>query len=75
MKGPSACQKLRLASHVNSTATVRSLLNIDSLVTYLCPLSDSCEAPSNFKELKDTTGFGRNINGSVCLNFACQCVF
>lgn len=33
---------------------------------------DSCQAPSNFKELKETTGLGRNVNGSVCLNFVCQ---
>jgi len=33
---------------------------------------DSCQAPDNFHELRDESGFGRNFNGSVCLNFVCQ---
>ncbi|KAH9994931.1 hypothetical protein BJV74DRAFT_770047 [Russula compacta] len=33
---------------------------------------DSCQAPDDFEELRDTTGLGRNVNGSVCLNFVCQ---
>ena len=76
MKGLSARQKSRLGSHVNSTATVRSLLEFDPLYSYLC-LLDSCQAPDDLKELKETTGssLGRNVNGSVCLNFVCQCVF
>ncbi len=36
---------------------------------------DECEGPPNFKELADTTGFGLNYNGSVCLNNICMCVF
>ena len=74
MKDLSACQKLRLGSHVNSTATVRSLLMFDPFYSYLCHL-DSCQGPEDSKELKETTGLGRNVNGSVCLNFVCQCVF
>jgi hypothetical protein len=74
MKGLSACQKSRLGSHVNSTATVRSLLKFDPFYSYLC-LLDSCQAPGDFKDLRETTGLGRNVNGSVCLNFVCQCVF
>jgi len=33
---------------------------------------DQCEAPPNFKELADHTGFGLNVNGSVCLNNVCM---
>jgi len=33
---------------------------------------DQCEAPPNFQELADTTGFALNHNGSVCLNFQCM---
>ncbi|KXN90640.1 hypothetical protein AN958_03880 [Leucoagaricus sp. SymC.cos] len=33
---------------------------------------DQCEAPSNFRELADTTGRGLNFNGSVCLNNICM---
>ncbi|KAI0035876.1 hypothetical protein K488DRAFT_76341 [Vararia minispora EC-137] len=33
---------------------------------------DSCQPPSNFKDLRDTSGFGLNVNGSVCLNFVCM---
>ncbi|KAI0305567.1 hypothetical protein B0F90DRAFT_1699104 [Multifurca ochricompacta] len=33
---------------------------------------DSCLGPDNFKELKDTSGRGLNVNGSICLNFVCQ---
>ncbi|KAH9940416.1 uncharacterized protein BXZ73DRAFT_42631 [Epithele typhae] len=33
---------------------------------------DQCDAPPNFKELADTTGFGLNVNGSVCLNNICM---
>ncbi|KAI0633879.1 hypothetical protein C8Q77DRAFT_1057078 [Trametes polyzona] len=33
---------------------------------------DECEGPPNFKELEDTTGFGLNVNGSVCLNNICM---
>lgn len=74
MKGLSACQKLRLGSHVNSIATVRSLPIFDPFYLYFCHL-DSCQGPEDSKELKETTGLGRNVNGSVCLNFVCQCVF
>ncbi|PIL33964.1 hypothetical protein GSI_03672 [Ganoderma sinense ZZ0214-1] len=34
--------------------------------------ADECEGPPNFKELTDTTGFGLNSNGSVCLNNICM---
>jgi hypothetical protein len=74
MKGLSACPKSRLGSLVNSTATVRILLKFDPFYPCLC-LLDSCQAPDDFKDLKETVGLGRNVNGSVCLNFACQCVF
>ena len=74
MKGLSARQKSRLGSHVNWTETVRSLLKFDPFYSYLC-LLDSCQAPDDFKQLRETTGLGRNVNGSVCLNFVCQCVF
>ncbi|KAI1785929.1 hypothetical protein LXA43DRAFT_1113047 [Ganoderma leucocontextum] len=33
---------------------------------------DECEGPPNFKDLADTTGFGLNSNGSVCLNNICM---
>ncbi|KAM5543243.1 hypothetical protein V8D89_003117 [Ganoderma adspersum] len=33
---------------------------------------DECEGPPNFKELADTTGFGLNSNGSVCLHNTCM---
>ncbi|KAI0812338.1 hypothetical protein BC629DRAFT_1472226 [Irpex lacteus] len=33
---------------------------------------DECEAPPNFKDLADHTGFGLNVNGSVCLNNVCM---
>ncbi|TBU30294.1 hypothetical protein BD311DRAFT_691476 [Dichomitus squalens] len=33
---------------------------------------DECEGPPNFKDLADTTGFGLNVNGSVCLNNICM---
>ncbi|PIL33963.1 hypothetical protein GSI_03671 [Ganoderma sinense ZZ0214-1] len=33
---------------------------------------DECEAPPNFNELADTTGFGLNFNGSVCLHNICM---
>lgn len=32
---------------------------------------DQCAPPENFKELADPL-FGRNFNGSVCLNFECK---
>ncbi|KAG6813325.1 hypothetical protein H0H92_012138 [Tricholoma furcatifolium] len=32
---------------------------------------DQCEAPPNFQQLADTSGRGRNVNGSVCLNNVC----
>ena len=35
---------------------------------------DECEGPPNFAELRDTTGFGLNVNGSICLNNICMCV-
>ena len=35
---------------------------------------DECEAPPNFKELADKTGFGLNVNGSVCLHNVCTYV-
>ncbi|KAH9159972.1 hypothetical protein EDB89DRAFT_1009856, partial [Lactarius sanguifluus] len=28
--------------------------------------------PDDFKDLRDTTGRGLNVNGSICLNFVCQ---
>ncbi|SRR5258708_2150000 len=74
MKDLSACQRSRLGNHVNSTVTVRNLPNSGPFHLHLCFL-DSCQAPSDFKNLKETTGLGRNVNGSVCLNFVCQCVF
>ncbi|CAK5281480.1 unnamed protein product [Mycena citricolor] len=33
---------------------------------------DQCEGPPNFKQLRDTTGRGLNVNGSVCLNNVCM---
>ncbi|KAI0318266.1 hypothetical protein OF83DRAFT_1116899 [Amylostereum chailletii] len=33
---------------------------------------DECEGPPNFKDLRDETGFGLNVNGSICLNFKCK---
>ncbi|KAI0051223.1 hypothetical protein FA95DRAFT_354626 [Auriscalpium vulgare] len=33
---------------------------------------DECEGPPNFMQLRDTTGHGLNVNGSICLNFVCQ---
>ncbi|TFY70183.1 hypothetical protein EVG20_g2833 [Dentipellis fragilis] len=33
---------------------------------------DECQAPDNFQELRDTSGRGLNVNGSICLNFVCQ---
>jgi hypothetical protein len=41
----------------------------------LSPSLDSCQGPDDFKELRDTHGTGLNVNGSVCLNFVCQCVY
>lgn len=32
---------------------------------------DQCQSPPNARELADST-FGRNFNGSVCLNFECM---
>ncbi|TFY78916.1 hypothetical protein EWM64_g5097 [Hericium alpestre] len=33
---------------------------------------DECLGPPDFQDLRDTTGYGLNVNGSVCLNFVCQ---
>lgn len=33
---------------------------------------DQCEGPPNWKELADHSGFGLNVNGSVCLNNVCM---
>ncbi|KAH8078066.1 hypothetical protein BXZ70DRAFT_961963 [Cristinia sonorae] len=33
---------------------------------------DQCEGPVNWKELADHSGFGLNVNGSVCLNNVCM---
>ncbi|GJE95852.1 hypothetical protein PsYK624_120430 [Phanerochaete sordida] len=33
---------------------------------------DECEGPPNFKDLADKTGYGLNVNGSVCLNNVCM---
>jgi hypothetical protein len=46
------------------------LLAVDSP----CQLNrdDECEGPPNFAELSDQTGQGRNVNGSVCLNYVCM---
>ncbi|KAI9456623.1 hypothetical protein F5148DRAFT_984406 [Russula earlei] len=33
---------------------------------------DSCQPPPNQQQLQDTNGLGRNVNGSICLNFVCQ---
>jgi hypothetical protein len=41
----------------------------------LSPSLDSCEPPPDAPQLRDTSGQGRNFDGSVCLNFVCQCVF
>ncbi|ETW80398.1 hypothetical protein HETIRDRAFT_321297 [Heterobasidion irregulare TC 32-1] len=32
---------------------------------------DECLAPDNFKELRDQSARGLNVNGSICLNFVC----
>ena len=76
-KGLSAPQRFKLDSHVNSTVTVRSI-DIFSFLTmhiHISPSLDSCVGPDDFKDLRDTTGNGLNINGSICLNFLCQYVF
>jgi hypothetical protein len=39
------------------------------------PSLDSCQSPPDASQLRDTSGQGRNVNGAVCLNFVCQCVF
>ena len=36
--------------------------------------TDECEGPSDFKDLADNSGYGLNVNGSVCLNNICMCV-
>ena len=76
-KGLSAPQRFMLDSRVNSTVTVRRyLFHFKIIRTHLSPPSpDSCVGPDDFKELRDTTGRGLNVNGSICLNFACQYVF
>ena len=33
---------------------------------------DECEGPPNFKDLADKSGYGLNVNGSVCLNNVCM---
>jgi len=33
---------------------------------------DQCEPPPNFQELSDNSNYGRNFNGSVCLNNVCM---
>ncbi|KIK37175.1 hypothetical protein CY34DRAFT_93215 [Suillus luteus UH-Slu-Lm8-n1] len=33
---------------------------------------DQCEPPPNWQELADTSKYGRNVNGSVCLNNVCM---
>ncbi|TCD71624.1 hypothetical protein EIP91_007371 [Steccherinum ochraceum] len=33
---------------------------------------DECEGPPDFKDLADHSGFGLNVNGSVCLNNVCM---
>ena len=73
-KDLSAPQKFKLDSRVNSTVTVRSIFNFLMTRNHLFPL-DSCVAPDNSKDLRDTTGRGLNVNGSICLNFVCQYVF
>ena len=36
--------------------------------------ADQCEAPPDWRTLRDTSGRGLNVNGSVCLNYTCMCV-
>ncbi|KAJ8589322.1 hypothetical protein M405DRAFT_738777 [Rhizopogon salebrosus TDB-379] len=33
---------------------------------------DQCEPPPNWQQLADTSSYGRNFNGSVCLNNVCM---
>ncbi|THH17339.1 hypothetical protein EW146_g3457 [Bondarzewia mesenterica] len=33
---------------------------------------DECLGPDNFKDLRDESGMGLNVNGSLCLDFVCQ---
>lgn len=33
---------------------------------------DQCEPPPNWQELADTSKYGRNVNGSICLNNVCM---
>ncbi|KAG1734736.1 uncharacterized protein EDB91DRAFT_1146585 [Suillus paluster] len=33
---------------------------------------DQCEPPPNWQDLDDTSKYGRNVNGSVCLNNVCM---
>ena len=46
-----------------------------NFLNLLSPFPDSCVGPDDFKDLRDTTGRGLNVNGSICLNFLCQYVF
>jgi hypothetical protein len=48
---------------------------LSMLHNYLSPFPDSCVGPDDFKDLRDITGRGLNVNGSICLNFVCQYVF
>ncbi len=75
-KGMSAPQRSTLDNRVSSIVTVRSVHIFNFPVVRITSSSlDSCLGPDNFKELRDTTGRGLNVNGSICLNFVCQYVF
>src|SRR6266851_6357219 len=72
-RGPNVSHKLPLDSHVNSIVMVRCSI----LCAHISSSSslDSCQPPPNVAELADFSGQGLNVNGSICLNFVCQCVF
>lgn len=73
-KDLSAPIKLVLDNRVNSTVMVRGIFNFLMTRNHLFPL-DSCIGPDDYKDLRDTSGRGLNVNGSICLNFVCQYVF
>ena len=35
-------------------------------------LKDQCQPPPNRAALKDTSGFGLNVNGALCLHNTCM---
>jgi hypothetical protein len=69
------CLKLKIFKVGQFDRTVRSIFkNLMTHSNHLFPL-DSCIGPDDFKDLRDSTGRGLNVNGSICLNLVCQYVF